>query len=726
MDNMNLLLGYGETLAYDIPTPGGGGPKKHPYTYAEAKSGLISKTDNFLEAISNLPEQAKPRGQAVAKVTLHPAYLAKSYYPQSLLHNFGLVDLGSKSVRVTPRKQTTKVKRENLETSCFYIAGNECSFETLRNSVESDNLNKGLQGDIIKIEEFDYFDPEEKIKSLNEEHVERKIEVALHTPNKDIIIIDSFYEFAKSCGVDVHIDRKISTGGLTFIPVIGDEAAAHALAQFTFLRALRDMPSLRVHTPTIIRSTVSSNAPTLPTVNAINPDLNVAIFDGGIGTSLVDQWCTETVYDTGHRTHPDLLSHGSEVTSTILFGLAHDSLRQLPTPYCNVDHYRVLDTVTGNDPDLFDVLLRITDALDNKDYQYINLSLGPRIPIEDDDVNVWTSTLEKYLSSGQTLATVAVGNDGELMGQNRIQPPADLVNALSVGSANSYSQHWTRAPYSCIGPGRSPGVTKPDGLAFGGSIEEPFTVYSPFSNSIVGTGGTSFASPLVLRNAIAINTLLDGDISPLTSKAIIIHNAEKSSLSKAEAGWGRFSDNPDHMIHCDNNEVTVIYRGELIPSQYVRIPIPFPDIELKGDITLKGTFCFATDVDPEHPINYTKSGLVITFHPKANTKDTRSFFSLKNLYPTEQEHRSDGHKWETTLHHEQCYRKTSLDNPCFDVVYQAREKGQPAELEELSPLPYTLIVTMNIKNTPGVYNAIRQKYQTLAPVELRQNIQIQI
>ena len=48
----------------------------------------------------------------------------------------------------------------------------------------------------------------------------------------------------------------------------------------------------------------------------------------------------------------------------------------------------------------------------------------------------------------KTLATIAVGNDGELEGQARIQPPADLVNALTVGAK---VQRWHIY-------GRSPGV----------------------------------------------------------------------------------------------------------------------------------------------------------------------------------------------------------------------------------------------------------------------------
>jgi hypothetical protein len=72
--------------------------------------------------------------------------------------------------------------------------------------------------------------------------------------------------------------------------------------------------------------------------------------------------------------------------------------------------------------------------------------------------------LDGHLSLGRTLMTVAVGNDGNVDGgMGRIQPPADAVNALAVGACDSREFMWNRASYSCYGPGRSPGLVKPDG-----------------------------------------------------------------------------------------------------------------------------------------------------------------------------------------------------------------------------------------------------------------------
>ena len=351
------------------------------------------------------------------------------------------------------------------------------------------------------------------------------------------------------------------------------------------------------------------------------------------------------------------------------------------------------------------------------------MSLGPRLPIEDDDVHAWTSTLDHYLSDGNVLATIAVGNDGDQAGSlSRIQPPSDMVNALAVGAADSHEKSWARAPYSSKGPGRSPGLIKPDGVAFGGVKANPFKLYSPWGG-VVGVCGTSFSTPLVLRTAVGVAASLDYPLTPIAIKALLIQHTKNNKEHRFDIGWGRFPENIDDIITCADNEATLIYQGALTAGQWLKAQIPFPDIPLHGDITITATFCYASKCDPEHPVNYTRSGMEIMFR-KNGDGDTSSFFTNSNLYPTEQESRRDGHKWETTLHHTRKFRKTSLDHPSFDVVYRAREGGQSVSQTDLSPLPYALVVTLRVNNTPDIYNNILQRYSVLQPVRLLGEVKI--
>ncbi|WP_162819331.1 hypothetical protein [Massilia oculi] len=124
-------------------------------------------------------------------------------------------------------------------------------------------------------------------------------------------------------------------------------------------------------------------------------------------------------------------------------------------------------------------------------------------------------------------------------------------------------------------------------------------------------------------------------------------------------------------------------------------------------------------------MNYTRAGLTVLLRPKKTSKKTMPFFSSSKMYTTELEARTDEQKWETTLKHEHRFNVDTLDDPLFDITYGAREDGQSVDNAALPALPYAMVVTVAAEDTPGVYNNIRQRYQTLQPVEIRQEVRIQ-
>ncbi len=721
MAQKNLLLGNGELLTQKIEVTTGGGPKQHPYTFSEARQRLLPKVSSMLKRMNSIPEQARARGEEVAKITLNPAYLAKSYFPSALLKNSGLRSVGSKEVVITPEKTARKSEPSQESTSCLYISGSLGAFEAFLSHLEEQDFPSTVKADVQKIEDISFFESKEKIKNLN-----KKVEwldVALHATNDDTDVLSEFSDYVQTLNGYADVKRKISIGGLTFLPVKIPQKAVNKLANFSLLRVVRSMPELRIGEPGLFRTVLTDDSPEIPMNPALNPNVRVAIFDGGIGVNDFDMWAREHKKTSDKTSHSEYLKHGSDVTSAFLFGRIDEGQKSLPVPYANVDHYRVVDHLSEKDPDLYDVLHRVKSVLDDGRHAYINLSLGPRMPIEDDDVHPWTSTLDHYLSDGNVLATIAVGNDGEQAGAlSRIQPPSDMVNALAVGAADSFNSKWSRASYSSKGPGRSPGLIKPDGLAFGGVPGNPFKLYSPWGG-VVGVCGTSFSSPLTLRTAVGVAASLDYPLTPMAVKALLIHHSDKNKEHRFDVGWGRFPEEVENVITCADNEATLIYQGVLTASQWLKAQIPFPDIPLNGDITLTATFCYATKFDPEHPVNYTRSGLEVTFRKNSNG-DTSSFFSNNNMYQKEQDLRRDGHKWETSLHHQRRFRKTSLDHPSFDIVYRAREGGKSVPLTEIDPLPYALIVTLGVNNTPGIYNNILQRYSVLQPVRLQDRVRI--
>ena len=418
----------------------------------------------------------------------------------------------------------------------------------------------------------------------------------------------------------------------------------------------------------------------------------------------------------------EFLSHGVGVTSAALFGHI-DPRAPLPRPYTYIDHHRVLDNAPGQDPhELYEVLNRIENILSSYEYDFISLSLGPRLPIQDDEVHAWTAVLDDRLSQVSALAMIAVGNDGEgdtLLGLDRVQVPSDCVNALAVGACDTPGDDWKRASYSSKGPGRSPGLIKPDLVDFGGEFSRPFVVVAPdMQPALTTTGGTSFATPSVMRLASGVRAHFGTNLDHLAIRALLIHTCEEAEHDHKEIGWGRAARSLNDIVLCDDDTVRVVYQGEISPAKYVRAAIPVPGSPLKGFVWIRATICYKSQTDPHHPGNYTRAGLEVTFRPH----DCK-FFGDSQLHPksapffgtslpgaTEDKLRLDAWKWENCLHAAKRKRGSSLQNPCFDIHYNSRLEGRnfsPAE-----KLKYAMVVTIQAKSTVDLYNQIVRQYAT--------------
>ncbi|MGL6213691.1 S8 family peptidase [Billgrantia desiderata] len=724
MAERNLLLGRGELLSSQRGFSNGGGPKKYPYSFSEVQGVLPDQIRAVEESLDSLPAEAKPRGEGVFELILHPAFLAKSYYPVAIFDSAGLRDVGSKEVFLRPRKVTRKRDEEKeLATASIFVAGSVGSLRRLRAMVEDGKANKKQQSELREIEEISWIERSRCFKGdLSEDEEETKqYEVVLHAGPDEKDIIDSFVKFAKSCGAEPQVKKMIQVGKLTFIPVVAVSAVISRVIQHSFVRVARVMPLLRSAVPEIMRNNLSESLP-LPKDTALKEDVVAAIFDGGLGTSDLSQWADEYIWEDTEHTYGNLLLHGNEVTSTYLFGRVDDG-RVLKRPFTKVNHFRVLGQNSGKDPDLYDVLLKIKSELEYGDYRFVNLSLGPRMPIHDDEVHAWTAVLDQLCSRHGIFATVAVGNDGDVEGAERIQPPGDMVNALSVGASDRSGSKWSRAPYSCMGPGRSPGYIKPDGLAFGGSDTEPFLVFNPMTASVNAVCGTSYSAPMVLRTAAGVAALTDYDMSSNALKALLVHTADpKKSTMRKEVGWGRFKEDPIEILECDDESATVIFQGNLVKGEYLRCPIPMPNEVLSGEVKVKATFCIQAHTDPEHSLNYTRSGIGIVFRPRVGVQeeDSSDFFGIgSQYYRTEREYRDGAHKWETCIHRDKRFTvPVQLVDPVFDIEYFSREESRNVHYQSAPDVGYALVITVKAEGVSDIYNKIRQRYSVLSPVNI--------
>jgi Subtilase family len=721
------LIGRGEQLTYAIDPPSKNPREKNrPYSLAEAKATLLPQVEHAIETFEQLPEQACPDDIVVARLQLHPAFIAKSYFPKNFLDHAGLAPLGSRTVKIKPRKVVAKTAPEAQETTELFVGGRRSALADLRGYIQ--DLREGTP-EALQFAQTEAFAPmaaADRLRAINP-RLRETFEAVLHIPpTYDAQRVRAWFAaYARGLGFTVAEDLDFEVGRLLFLAVSGPGDKRGRWAEFTLLRVLRVMPKLRSLRP-LARSAALKVGCQLPVSEPLSIDTRVVILDGG----LPDRHALERYVRRYQRSDPgaadrdDLLEHGLGVTSAFLFGPIVPE-GHAPRPYAYVDHHRVLDASADDEGALlYRTLNHIEDVLRSRNYSFVNLSLGPDDAMVNDDVHAWTAVIDDFLSDGETVLAVAVGNNGgadEILGLNRVQVPADSVNALSVGAADHKAASWQCCAYSARGPGRSPGRRKPDVVAYGGSAGDYFHVVAPGPTAALAPQlGTSFASPLALRMAVGIRAVLGDEIKTLTTKALLIHGAEPLDHDPTRVGWGRVPSDLSDLITCEPGEARVLYQGELRAGKFLRAPIPLPP-DLTGMVSIRATFCYASHVDPQDAAAYTKAGLQVTFRPHedqvaegASQPKSKSFFPIA-VFRDEHELRSDLGKWETVLHSEHTYRAPSLKGPHFDVHYNARADAGASPWTR--PIRYALVVTIRAPRHADIFDRILATHAELAAIE---------
>lgn len=727
------LIGQGEKLSEDIPrSPRGPGDKAHPYSFGEARRRLSPQLSDAAVNIEALPELALPGGEAVWEVTLHPSYLAKTYYPTAFIRDLGLQHLGSRAVHIKPDKIIGKRALESGKSQpapVLYLAGLASHLIEFGEIVSSWQPDEPIREAFRRIEAINT-PGKSRLKMLSDRFKDRDelpMEVVLHNPDDETnsAVLGTFGEYMASIDVRYDIKRRRQAGGLSFLPILVPRDRLDNVLDFSFLRALREVPRIIPFDP-VVRSFGPTMEVALPTAPSIAPELSVAIFDGGLPEQHgLDQWVTLHAAPGVGPAVESGMEHGLAVTSAYLFGPLEDGVA-LSVPYADVDHWQVYGEGDGdNDFEVFDVLNRIEEVLTSRRYDFVNISLGPDCAIDDDDVNVWTSSLDQLLASGETVATIACGNNGrndKLSGLHRVQPPSDGVNMLAVGASDGFKAGWKRAPYSACGPGRSPGYVKPDFLTFGGSHGTPFLALSETDpHAAKGTMGTSFAAPVAMRAGVGVRAHFSEPLWAPTVKALLVHHADAVKEERSEVGWGLVSHALGDIVLCDDYEAHVVYQRAMPTTGSVRLYLPVPP-ELTGMVEIKATFCFYCEVDPEDAINYTRAGLDIQFRPDTTripppyreggrlitptVPAADGFFSAKNFYANEHMQREDAQKWETMLSRSKNKRSASLNQPAFDVSYISREHGHGHNGRRSANMKVALALTIKNRSVRDLYDRV--------------------
>ncbi len=103
-ETRNYLLGFGERLTERIDPVKRPIEKADPYQFTEARDRLAPRIKMMARELDSLPGLACPQDECVPAVTLHPSYIAKSFFPLGLFRAVGLEPVGSKPRQIIPDK----------------------------------------------------------------------------------------------------------------------------------------------------------------------------------------------------------------------------------------------------------------------------------------------------------------------------------------------------------------------------------------------------------------------------------------------------------------------------------------------------------------------------------------------------------------------------------------------------------------------------------------------
>ena len=738
-----FLLGRGETLNRESRYRGGANDSQPPYDWGIQRAHILPEMEMQQRVFQKLPSEACPGDRVVSAVTLHPQYYSRSAFPTELVGSMGLRLVGSKPMMVKPREGRGSTKEGGIPSTTLFLAGRRSQFQNLLASASTGDAEDPLIQDLLKIESLGAVQARDRLMGKLTRTPELVEIVLHHDAELDVDWEEAFFEFALTSGVELDPTREYQSRGLWFMPALANADAAARLAEFAFVRAIRPMPKLRpLKRPQMLRAMDAASHVALPSEEALDSSFRIAIFDGGLPEDHpFGLWANriEPTAKDGIGEPVDVyVEHGLAVTSALLFGSVQGGLQS--RPYSGVDHFRALGDQT-TDAKLYPVMLYIDQILSQSNYEFATLSIGPVEIVGDDKVTAWTTMLDDHFQQGQMLGTIAVGNAGEKPApMNRVQVPSDCVNALAIGASDSVAPGWTRAPYSCVGPGRAPGLVKPDLLQFGGVAADQFKFVFP-GPSIAEATGTSFATPAVMRIASGVRAHFGAGISTIGIRALLIHSAENPEKHpREEVGWGLVPDDLSAITVCPDGSVRVLYQGHLDPSKVIRTEVPLPPGKLEGMVEIAATFCYLCQTDPHTPGDYTRAGLGITFRPNQRRfpkpsppkyKTDPDFPESKSFFEgvgrkTEQALRHDAFKWDTTRHARHRFYASSLDRPVFDIHYQAREPGSKLSPSSAIKLPYALVVTVTASKHPDLYDRIVAHYPTLAAIRPRTHLPLPI
>lgn len=765
-----LILSNGELYVQPVTKPLSGRSPEPPRTYEEARVRVQQGVRDALASFDALPPQLKFPEEAVFCLRLHPDAVAKSYDPETLFEDVPeLRKVGSRAYREradhvaqTKRIQKQRISDETqVEGRLVFVQSSPAGFQRLLQQLDrsESQVRKQVQDEIRRIERFDTLKVDEQLVGFDNKWRDGRVELVFHPSRlSGERQLQFVFEMFEEAGVEQERSRiRPYPGGPTFVSCRLTRESLDILAGANPLRAAHPLlfgglTDLR-HAPMV--------AAPKPTASTTRSTIKVGMFDGGVDTTvpLIQGHVEEdTTLEIATPSRVDYVAHGTAVAGALLHGQLNGLKAgdRVEPPPVYVVSIRTLPTSDPADVDLYEAIDVVERAVPARnDIRVFNLSFGPRGSIKDDTISRFTYVLDTLAVRHKVIFFVAVGNDGEVSGYDRIQSPSDLVHGVGVGAFTMSGNEPVHAAYSCRGPGRECGKVKPDLAAFGGCDNMPFHLVSTSPGKKVLQWGTSFACPVAARLGGQATNIFERS-SALLARVLLVHTAiHPAGKPDHLLGHGCILPDIDEMLLCEDQTVTVVFQGDILPTRIVKLPIPWPTgVTIPGKVQATWTVGALAPIDPNHPGDYTcccledtfyPHGQRFTFSPKSGMPGSpkrlhldsdaatiaglvsngwrKSSFPVSesgNDYQDEADRRKLDCKWEPVVRRSVSKQAKNLHDP-FLTLHAIGRNGAHERFD------YVVVVTLRAEKFTGdLYSTIRQRFPALSPIRLKTEAEIRV
>lgn len=736
-DGHPLIINGEEVLKEITDYHQSGGPideSKKWYRTLEESKEILSEDLSHINEYFIKENDMKSYSEKFIEVDFNEVFIAKTYQVKSLYKNSNLKLVASSEII----DESGKIGKKEI------LRGTLDNIKTLQNLIK-DSKTKIINKEIRRIDRIQV--PETVVNTIELNNLYELIFYKVQNKDELKKKINTILEISDESVHQNSITWKwIEEESLYLNAKLSDEQIKR-ISSFNPLRSVQSFTNLNI-------KKVEKSPNNFEVLDINDNDLPiVGMIDGGVKDELPFFKNVFTGMEVNEKSSNLLENHGSSVASVILYGDLSNYKNNKCKPEFKVLNIRGLPAKQDEEFNLIELEKIITEAV--KTYTTIkvwNLSIGPPGPIIDEIISSLTFTLDKLSYENDVLFIVACGNTGEKVGLNsRIQVPGDTVNNITVNSYYLDSENKRKsAYYNSIGPGREGAKLKPDIRDYGGIDMSPIVTFSNEEFFLNHQVGTSFAAPMVTRK---LGRLLHeySELSTLEARALLEHSmAEKIEERDIPLeSKGEFDDIDSLITSKNNNEIKILFSGNISAKSYAILKIPLPEIISSKYISFNWTIALKTPVNHEMSDKYTEFGIEDDFFSNSkkykytnkkgksrtiNENDEKSNVEIQQLlnngytkskfpskensnYYLESERKAKELKWDTV----KSQKLNKKANKVFEPFLRIHGLSRSDRRDKIN---YAIVMTIKLKDDIDIFNDVMNKYEELLPIKINTRVKV--